>query len=192
MDNIDYIYRIAPIIFGIVIGWMVFYFIRQYKEYNVANLKGTASVFIGGAGFCSLPFLADVAIGSTSIMCYLFGCGLGCILHLVYQFIISICFQSKFNRTFDRYIIMSSCSIPIKEREYIKYNGINATRLEECFSLLQKGKISENEFVDFVKKCPITKSDFDYMCKVDGECFFLSDGVIAYIDAKGIREHFKD
>ena len=102
MDNIDYIYRIAPIIFGIVIGWMVFYFIRQYKEYNVANLKGTASIFIGGAGFCSLPFLADVAIGSTSIMCYLFGCGLGCILHLVYQFIISICFQSKFNRTFDR------------------------------------------------------------------------------------------
>ena len=192
MDNIDYIYRIAPIIFGIVIGWMVFYFIRQYKEYNASNLKGTASVFIGGAGFCSLPFLADVAIGSTSIMCYLFGCGLGCILHLVYQFIISICFQSKFNRTFDRYIIMSSCSIPIKEREYIKYNGINATRLEECFSLLQKGKINENEFVDFVKKCPITKSDFDYMCKVDGECFFLSDGVIAYIDAKGIREHFKD
>lgn len=192
MDNIDYIYRIAPIIFGIVIGWMVFYFIRQYKEYNVANLKGTASIFIGGAGFCSLPFLADAAIGSTSIMCYLFGCGLGCILHLVYQFIISICFQSKFNRTFDRYIIMSSCSIPIKEREYIKYNGINATRLEECFSLLQKGKINENEFVDFVKKCPITKSDFDYMCKVDGECFFLSDGVIAYIDAKGIREHFKD
>ena len=192
MDNIDYIYRIAPIIFGIVIGWMVFYFIRQYKEYNASNLKGTASIFIGGAGFCSLPFLADVAIGSTSIMCYLFGCGLGCILHLVYQFIISICFQSKFNRTFDRYIIMSSCSIPIKEREYIKYNGINATRLEECFSLLQKGKINENEFVDFVKKCPITKSDFDYMCKVDGECFFLSDGVIAYIDAKGIREHFKD
>ena len=192
MDNIDYIYRIAPIIFGIVIGWMVFYFIRQYKEYNASNLKGTASVFIGGAGFCSLPFLADVAIGSTSIMCYLFGCGLGCILHLVYQFIISICFQSKFNRTFDRYIIMSSCSIPIKEREYIKYNGINATRLEECFSLLQKGKINENEFVDFVKKCPITKSDFDYMCNVDGECFFLSDGVIAYIDAKGIREHFKD
>ena len=192
MDNIDYIYRIAPIIFGLVIGWMVFYFIRQYKEYNVANLKGTASIFIGGAGFCSLPFLADVAIGSTSIMCYLFGCGLGCILHLVYQFIISICFQSKFNRTFDSYIIMSSCSIPIKEREYIKYNGINATRLEECFSLLQKGKINENEFVDFVKKCPITKSDFDYMCKVDGECFFLSDGVIAYIDAKGIREHFKD
>ena len=87
---------------------------------------------------------------------------------------------------------MSSCSIPIKEREYIKYNGINATRLEECFSLLQKGKINENEFVDFVKKCPITKSDFDYMCKVDGESFFLSDGVIAYIDAKGIREHFKD
>ena len=192
MDNIDYIYRIAPIIFGLVIGWMVFYFIRQNKEYNLANLKGTASIFIGGAGFCSLPFLADVAIGSTSIMCYLFGCGLGCILHLVYQFIISICFQSKFNRTFDRYIIMSSCSIPIKEREYIKYNGINATRLEECFSLLQKGKINENEFVDFVKKCPITKSDFDYMCKVDGECFFLSDGVIAYIDAKGIREHFKD
>ena len=192
MDNIDYIYRIAPIIFGLVIGWMVFYFIRQYKEYNVANLKGTASIFIGGAGFCSLPFLADVAIGSTSIMCYLFGCGLGCILHLVYQFIISICFQSKFNRTFDRYIIMSSCSIPIKEREYIKYNGINATRLEVCFSLLQKWKINEIEFVDFVKKCPITKSDFDYMCKVDGECFFLSDGVIAYIDAKGIREHFKD
>ena len=82
MENINNIYIVAPIVFGLVIGWIVFYFIRQYKEYNVTNLKQTASAFIGGAGFCSLPFFADASIGSISIMCYLLGCGLGCILHL--------------------------------------------------------------------------------------------------------------
>ena len=192
MENISNIYIVAPIAFGLVIGWIVFYFIRQYKEYNVTNLKQTASVFIGGAGFCSLPFFADASVGSISIMCYLLGCGLGCILHLFYQFIISLCFQSKFNRSFDRYILMSSCSIPAENREYIKYIGIYATRLEECFSLLQEDKIKENEFIDFIKKCPITKSDYDYMCKVDGDYFLLSEVVIAYIDAKGLRKYFKE
>ena len=87
---------------------------------------------------------------------------------------------------------MSSCSIPVENREYIKYIGIYATRLEECFSLLQEDKIKENEFIDFIEKCPITKSDYDYMCKVDGDYFLLSEVVIAYIDAKGFRKYFKE
>lgn len=39
---------------------------------------------------------------------------------------------------------------------------------------------------------PNPKSDYDYMCKVDGDYFMLSDEVIAYINAKGFRKYFKE
>lgn len=192
MESIDNIYIIAPIVFGAVIGWITFYFIRSYKEFTAQDLLKTVSVFIGGGGFCSLSFFQNTTVGSVSIMYYVLGCAIGYILHCVYQFIISICFQYKFCRTWDRYVLLSSCNVPVEDRENIRRNGINATRLVECFSLLEEGKINENDFTEYIKSCSITKSEYDKMCQVDEQYFLLTDKVITYIGAKDLRKYFKD
>ena len=38
---------IAMFLFGSVIGWLVVYFVRKYKEYNPKVLKDTALLFLG-------------------------------------------------------------------------------------------------------------------------------------------------
>lgn len=191
MEEINIIYKVAPISFGMIIGWIVFYFIRLYKDYNVHNLIETASVFVGGVGLCSLSFFAGTYIGSISFMYYLLGCALGCFFHFIYQFIISLCFQNKFCRTWDKYTLLSSCNIPIKKQDYIRSIGIKAERLEECFKLLIEGKITDNEFVEFIKNSSITKSEYNEICQVE-IYFILSDKALVYIKAKGLEKHFKD
>lgn len=192
MAQHNWIFIVAPLIFGVVIGWITFYFIRLYKEYTVQNLLKTVSVFIGGVGFCSILFAVDSDIAGVSLMYYLLGCAIGFILHLIYQLIISISFRHKFCRTWDQYVIMSSCNIPAEDREIIRRNGINATRLVKCFDLLEEGKISEEDFVEYIKSCPITKTEYDRMCQVDEQYFLLTDRIITYIDAKGLCKYFKD
>ena len=192
MAQHNYIFVVAPLIFGMVIGWITFYFMRLYKEHTARNLGKTVSVFIGGVGICSILYIIGSDKVDVSLMYYLFGCAIGFILHLIYQFIISICFRNKFCRTWDQYVIMSSCNIPVEDRDTIRRNGINATRLLECFGLLEEGKISEEEFIEYIKSCPITKAEYDRMCQVDGQYFLLTDKVIAYIGAKGLCKYFQD
>ena len=104
-------------------------------------------------------------------MYYLLGCAIGFILHLIYQLIVSVFFRHKFCRTWGQYVIMSSCNIPVEYRVIIRRNGINATRLVECFDLLEEGKIIEEDFVEYIKSCPITKTEYDRMCQVDEQYF---------------------
>ncbi len=165
------IFIVAPLIFGTVIGWITFYFMRLYREYTVQNLLKTVSVFIEGIGICSILFTVDSDMAGVSLMFYLLGCAIGFILHPIYQLIISISFRNKFCRTWDQYVIMSSCNIPVEDRETIRRDGINATRLVECFSLLEEGKISEEDFIEYIKSCPITKAEYDKMCQVDEQFF---------------------
>lgn len=41
----DKLFIWPPMLFGAVIGWIVVYFIRQFKEYSHKTLFRTASVF---------------------------------------------------------------------------------------------------------------------------------------------------
>ncbi len=191
MEQHNWIFIVAPLIFGIVIGWITFYFLRLYKEYTAQTLLKTVSVFVGGVGICSILFAVGPDIAGMSLMYYLFGCAIGFILHLIYQLIISLSFQHKFCK-WDQYVIMSSCNIPKESRETFRQNGINATRLVECFDLLEKGKISEEDFIEYIKSCPITKTEYNSMCQVDELYFLLTDKVITYIGAKGLYKYFKD
>ena len=127
MGQHNCVFIVAPLIFGVVIGWITFYFMRLYKEYTVQNLLKTVSVFIGGVGICSILFAVGSDIAGVSLMYYLLGCAIGFILHLIYQLIVSVFFRHKFCRTWDQYVIMSSCNIPVEDRVIIRRNGINAT-----------------------------------------------------------------
>ena len=74
----------------------------------------------------------------------------------------------------------------------IRNNGVNATRLEKSYNLLNKGKINEDDFIMYIKECPITKTEYDKISQTDTDYILLSDDAIAYITAKGLRKYFKD
>lgn len=126
MEQYNDVFIVAPLIFGVVIGWIPFYFIRSYKEYTAQNLLKTVSVFVAGGGMCAISLYLSPDIVSIALMYYILGCAVGFILQLIYQFIISMLFYHKFCRTWDQYLILSSCSVPIEDREFIRCNGINA------------------------------------------------------------------
>lgn len=87
------IFIVAPLIFGVVIGWITFYFIRSYKEYTVQNLLKTVSVFIGGVGICSILFTVDSDVAGVSLMYYLLGCAIGFLyIRLLYLYLFEINF----------------------------------------------------------------------------------------------------
>lgn len=192
MEEIHWIFKLSPNIFGIVIGWIAVYFMRSYKEYNADNLTKTVAVFIGGVGLCSLPFFTGTIVGNISVLYYILGCALGCIFHFIYQFIISLCFKNKFCRVYDEYTLLSSCNISEDEMSNIRNNGVNATRLEKSYNLLNKGIINEDDFIMYIKECPITKTEYDKISQTDTDYILLSDDAIAYITAKGLRKYFKD
>ena len=39
---------ISVFLFGAVIGWLVVYFVRKYKDYNSKVLRDTIMLFLGG------------------------------------------------------------------------------------------------------------------------------------------------
>ena len=39
---------ISVFLFGAVIGWLVVYFVRKYKDYNPKVLRDTIVLFLGG------------------------------------------------------------------------------------------------------------------------------------------------
>lgn len=56
MENTLMLYMvfIALFLFGSVIGWLVVYFVRKYKEYTPKVLRDTALLFLGGVCLESL------------------------------------------------------------------------------------------------------------------------------------------
>lgn len=64
---------IAMFLFGSVIGWLVVYFVRKYKEYNPKVLKDTALLFLGGVCLDSLFAFMDKTIWITAVMSYIIG-----------------------------------------------------------------------------------------------------------------------
>ncbi|WP_298615859.1 hypothetical protein [uncultured Odoribacter sp.] len=46
--------NIAPFLIGLVVGWMIFYFIRRYKKFTPTMLVASVASILGGARIFSL------------------------------------------------------------------------------------------------------------------------------------------
>ena len=75
-----YLVFIAMFLFGSVIGWLVVYFVRKYKEYTPKVLRDTALLFLGGVCLESLLGLMYKNLFIVALMAYITRCGCG-ILH---------------------------------------------------------------------------------------------------------------
>lgn len=186
MVEMSGIYIWAPLMFGAMIGWIVTYYMRKYRDFSPRSLARTAGVFIGGVGFTSLSFFTGKDVGVISIMYYFLGSAVGFFLHWIYQLVVSFCFKAKFSSAWDQYALVSSCSLSLEEQESIRELGVKATLINEGFEQLSNKMIDENEFQNLCKRVSLTKADFMRMQNDEYIGGILMPKAIAYIEAKGM------
>lgn len=178
----------APILFGAVIGWMVAFFIRKYRTHSDNSLSNTAIVFGSGCIFSGLSFFYDKPTGTLVMLYYALGCAIGFFAFWIFQLIVSFAFKSKFTRTFDLYSLFSSCNVEMSEaiQKYSKLEQ-KAKLLKTGYKQLAAGKTTHEEFEQLIKQIKFTADEWDELLSLDGDYILLSDEIIAYIQAKGLR-----
>lgn len=180
----------APLVFGLAVGWLTVYFVRQYKEYNEKNLKVTAGVFIAGTGFCSLSFFAGGHEGVICILWYLLGTGIGFFLHWIYQIIISFHLGKKLFNHRGRYSILTSCNMANEEEDSNYSLTRKAEKLNKCYNNWAKKIISDDEFVNYIQSSDISLAEYKQMKDEDATFMLLDDNIITTIEAKNWHQHF--
>ena len=78
---------ISVFLFGAVIGWLVVYFVRKYKNYNPKVLRDTIVLFLGGGCMDLLLSLIDKQTALYAFAADLIGIATAFFLHWIYQFI---------------------------------------------------------------------------------------------------------
>ena len=114
MENTSMLYLvfIAMFLFGSVIGWLVVYFVRKYKEYTPKVLRDTALLFLGGVCLESLLGLMYKNLFIVALMAYIIGVAVGFFIHWIYQLIIAKITAPKFMDPRSKYNLFSGCSLP--------------------------------------------------------------------------------
>ena len=80
---------IAFFLLGAVVGWLVVYFVRKYKDYTPRVLRDTAFLFFGGVCLDSFLALMDSELWLVSLMSYIIGLAVAFFVHWIYQLIIA-------------------------------------------------------------------------------------------------------
>lgn len=106
-----YLVFIAMFLFGSVIGWLVVYFVRKYKEYSPKVLRDAALLFLGGVCLESLMALLDKDLCIVALMAYIIGVAIGFFIHWIYQLAIAKITVPKFMDSRSKYNLFSGCSL---------------------------------------------------------------------------------
>ena len=80
---------IALFLLGSVVGWLVVYFVRKYKEHSPKALRDTIVLFLGGGCMGLLLSLIDKQTALYAFAAYLIGFGVAFFLHWIYQFVVA-------------------------------------------------------------------------------------------------------
>lgn len=80
---------IALFLLGSVVGWLVVYFVRKYKEHSPKALRDTIVLFLGGGCMDLLLSLIDKQTALYAFAAYLIGFGVAFFLHWIYQFVVA-------------------------------------------------------------------------------------------------------
>lgn len=177
---------IAMFLFGSVIGWIVVYFVRKYKEYNPKVLKDTALLFLGGVCLDSLFAFMDKTIWITAVMSYIIGFASAFFIHWIYQLIVAKMMAPKFLDARSKYNLFSGCNLPSEENN----RNSQVVYLLECigkgYEQLRRGLITEDEFKGLVKNSGLTNEVFKELTGGFWGDMFISPDLAAYIQAKNL------
>ena len=173
-------------LFGAVIGWLVVYFVRKYKKYNPKVLRDSMVLFLGGGCMDLLLFLMDKQAALYAFAAYLIGIGTAFFLHWIYQFIVAKITAPKFMDPRSKYELFSGCNLSDEEKDERSMVGYQLEIVNQGFQQLSKKLITEDEFIDLVKRSGLTRQIFEELTDHPMGNMFLSPALTAYMKAKNI------
>uniref|UniRef100_UPI004028C46A hypothetical protein n=1 Tax=Prevotella sp. TaxID=59823 RepID=UPI004028C46A len=173
-------------LFGAVIGWLVVYFVRKYKKYNPKVLRDTIVLFLGGGCMDLLLSLIDKQTALYAFAAYLIGIATTFFLHWIYQFIVAKITAPKFMDPRSKYELFSGCNLSDEEKDARSMVGYQLEIVNQGFLQLSKKLITEDEFIDLVKRSGLTRQIFEELTGHPMGDMFLSPALTAYMRAKNI------
>lgn len=177
---------ISVFLFGAVIGWLVVYFVRQYKDYNSKALRDSLLLFLGGGCMELLLTLIDKQAALYAFAAYLIGLAIAFFLHWIYQLIVAKITAPKFMDPRSKYELFSGCSLSDTEKDARAMVGYQLEMVNQGFQQLCEKLITEDEFITLVKKSGLTRQAFEDLTSHPMGDMFLSPALTAYIRAKNV------
>lgn len=182
---------VSVFLLGAVIGWLVVYFVRKYKDHNPKGLRETIVLFLGGGCMDLLLSLIDKQIAIYAFSAYIVGFAVAFFLHWIYQFIVAKITAPKFMDPRSKYELFSGCSLSDTEKNARTMVGYQLEIVNQGFQQLCEKLITEDEFITLVKKSGLTRQVFEELTSHPMGDMFLSPALTAYIRAKKIFDVIK-
>lgn len=177
---------ISVFLFGAVIGWLVVYFVRKYKDYNPKALRDSLLLFLGGGCMELLLTLIDKHAALYAFAAYLIGLAIAFFLHWIFQLIVAKITAPKFMDPRSKYELFSGCSLSDTEKNARTMAGYQLEIVNQGFLQLCEKLIIEDEFIALVKKSGLTRQAFEDLTSHPMGDMFLSPALTAYMRAKNI------
>lgn len=177
---------VSLFLFGATVGWLIVYFVRKYKEHNPKGLRETIVLFLGGGCMELLLSLIDKQVALYAFAAYLIGIATAFFLHWIYQFIVAKITAPKFLDPRSKYELFSGCSLSDTEKDARAMIGYQLEIVNQGFLQLSKKLITEDEFIDLVKRSGLTRQVFEELTSHPIGDMFLSPALTAYLRAKNI------
>lgn len=177
---------VSLFLLGAVIGWLVVYFVRKYKDHNPRGLRDTIMLFLGGGCLDLLLSLIDKQVAIDAFTAYIIGFATAFFLHWIYQFIVAKITAPKFMDPRSKYELFSGCSLSDEEKDARTMVGYQLEIVNQGFQQLCEKLITEDEFIALVKKSGLTRQTFEDLTSHPMGDMFLSPALTAYMRAKNI------
>ena len=177
---------VSLFLLGAVIGWLVVYFVRKYKDHTPKGLRETIVLFLGGGCLDLLLSLIDKQVAINAFTAYIIGFAAAFFLHWIYQFIVAKITAPKFMDPRSKYELFSGCSLSDTEKDARSMVCYQLEIVNQGFQQLCEKLITEDEFITLVKKSGLTRLAFEDLTSHPMGDMFLSPALTAYIRAKNI------
>lgn len=177
---------VSLFLLGAVIGWLVVYFVRKYKDHNPKGLRDTIMLFLGGGCLDLLLSLIDKQVAIYAFTAYIIGFATAFFLHWIYQLIVAKITAPKFMDPRSKYELFSGCNLSDKEKNARSMVCYQLEIVNQGFQQLCEKLITEDEFITLVKKSGLTRQAFEELTSHPMGDMFLSPALAAYIRAKNI------
>ena len=177
---------VSLFLLGAVIGWLVVYFVRKYKDHNPKGLRDTIMLFLGGGCLDLLLSLIDKQVAIDAFTAYIIGFATAFFLHWIYQLIVAKITAPKFMDPRSKYELSSGCSLSDTEKDARSLVCYQLEIVNQGFQQLCEKLLTEDEFITLVKKSGLTRQAFEELTSHPMGDMFLSPALAAYIRAKNI------
>ena len=177
---------VSLFLLGAVIGWLVVYFVRKYKDHNPKGLRETIVLFLGGGCLDLLLSLIDKQVAIYAFTAYIIGFATAFFLHWIYQLIVAKITAPKFMDPRSKYELFSGCSLSDTEKEARSLVCYQLEIVNQGFQQLCEKLIKEDKFITLVKKSGLTRQTFEELTSHPMGDMFLSPALTAYIRAKNV------